>query len=80
MMHGKSTLALLAIGLYHASRGVLRKMEIALDSGDSIDSLQKKYVAFRMSVLVFLIVTVGMIIVFKSGVISTIFLIKSWLT
>lgn len=80
IMHGKITIALIAIGLYHASRGVLRKIDTALDSGGSIESLQKKYVAFRMIVLVFLVVTVGMIVAYKGGVISTIFLIKSWLT
>ena len=78
-MHGKISGALLAIGLYHASRKVLRKMETALDSGDSIERLQKKYVAFRMIVLILLVTTVGMIIMYKNGVISTIFLIKSWL-
>ena len=79
-MHGKITLALLAIGLYHASRGILRKMEAALEIGNPIDTLQKKYVAFRMIVLLFLVVTVGMIVAYKGGIISTIFLIKSWLT
>ncbi len=80
IMHGKITVALIAIGLYHASRGVLRKIESALDSGDPIESLQKKYVACRMILLVFLVVTVGMIVAYKGGVISTIFLLKSWLT
>ncbi len=79
-MHGKITLALLAIGLFHASRGVLRKIEAALDSGNPIETLQKKYVAFRMIVLLFLVVTVGMILAYKGGIISAIFLIKSWLT
>lgn len=78
LMHGKIALALIAIGLFHASRGVLRKMGAAIDQGDSTEALQKRYVTFRMIVLVFLIATVAMILSYK-GTISTIFLIKSWM-
>ena len=87
VMHGKILLALIAIGLYHASRGVLKKLEAALDEGSptvgssnniTVEGLQKRYVMFRMIVLIFLVSTVAMIVSYK-GVISTFFLISSWL-
>ena len=34
VMHGKILLALIAIGLYHASRGVLKKLEAAVVEGN----------------------------------------------
>ncbi len=78
VMHGKIMLALTAIGIYHASRGVLKKLEAALDEGSPTEGLQKRYVLFRMIVLVLLFSSVTMIISYK-GVISTFFLISSWL-
>ena len=78
VMHGKITIALIAIGLYHASRGVLRKLETALNDGSPTEILQKRYVLFRMIVLVFLVSIVAMMISYK-GVVSTFFLISSWL-
>ena len=78
VMHGKIMLALIAIGIYHASRGVLKKLEAALDEGRPTEGLQKRYVLFRMIVLVLLFSSVTMIISYK-GVISTFFLISSWL-
>ena len=79
MMHIKITVAFVAIGIYHASRGVLRKIEIAVDNKTPINKLYNRYIAFRTVVLIFLLTTVSMIIIYKGGVISTIFLIKSWL-
>ena len=78
VMHGKVTIALIALGLYHASRGVLRKLETALNDGSPTERLQKRYVLFRMIVLVFLVSIVAMMISYK-GVVSTFFLISSWL-
>ena len=62
VMHGKIMLALIAIGIYHASRGVLKKLETALDEGSPTEGLQKRYVLFRMIVLVLLFSSVTMII------------------
>ena len=78
VMHWKIMLALIAIGIYHASRGVLKKLEAALDEGSPTEGLQKRYVVLRMIVLVFLVSNVTMIISYK-GVISTFFLISFWL-
>ena len=78
VMHGKILLAFIAIGLYHASRGVLKKLEVAMVEGNPTEGLQKRYVMFRMIVLIFLVSTVAMIISYK-GVVSTFFLISSWL-
>jgi hypothetical protein len=78
VMHWKIMVALIAIGIYHASRGVLKKLEAALDEGSLTEGLQKRYVVLRMIVLVFLVSNVTMIISYK-GVISTFFLISSWL-
>ena len=79
MMHIKITIAFVAIGIYHASRAVLRKIEIAIDNNTPINKLYNRYIAFRAVILIFLLTTVSMIIIYKGGVISTIFLIKSWL-
>ena len=65
-MHGKLTLALVAIGLLHASRGVMRKMITALESGENADDLAKKYSRMRMSVLGMLFLISGMILGVKA--------------
>ena len=65
-MHGKLTLALLAIGLLHASRGVMKKMITALEGGDNADSLAGKYGKMRMAVLVMLLLITGMILGVKA--------------
>tara|TARA_B100000029_G_scaffold375236_1_gene369583 strand:+ start:25295 stop:25789 length:495 start_codon:yes stop_codon:yes gene_type:complete len=77
-MHFKITIALIAIGLFHASRGILRKIEVAIDSGDPIKKLYNKYIIFRTIVIAFLLCITSMILIFR-GYISTIYLIRSWL-
>ena len=57
-MHGKLTLALVAIGLLHASRGVMKKMITALEQGENADALAKKYGRMRAVVLLLLLLMV----------------------
>ena len=78
LMHGKIAISLIAIGMYHASRGVLNKMIVALESGGRSESLAKKYLFYRIVTLVFLLAVVWMIGDYK-GVISTFHIIKSGL-
>ena len=65
-MHGKLTLALVAIGLLHASRGLMRKMITALEGGDKADDLARKYGRMRMIVLITLLLITGMILGVKA--------------
>jgi uncharacterized membrane protein len=78
LMHGKIAISMIAIGMYHASRGVSNKMMAALESGSRTKSLAKKYIFYRIVTLVFLLGIVWMIADYK-GVISTFHIIKSGL-
>ncbi|MDP6593994.1 MAG: hypothetical protein QF613_07320 [Candidatus Marinimicrobia bacterium] len=77
VMHGKILLALIAIGLYHAARGTSKRMMIALEVGDAVDRLAKRYMIFRLAVLV-LLVSMSAMIISSKGEISAFFLIRSW--
>ena len=66
-MHGKLTLALLAIGLLHASRGVMKKMIAALEQGDNAEALAKKYGRMRAVVLLLLVLITAMILGVKAS-------------
>ena len=76
LMHGKILVAVMAVGVYHMARGNARKIADELEAGRSVESLTKRYVTLRMSVLFLLAVTVGLIIAYK-GTVSTLFLIRS---
>ena len=76
LMHGKILVAVMAVGVYHMARGNARRITDALETGRSVESLTKRYVTLRMSVLFLLAATVGLIIAYK-GTVSTIFLIRS---
>jgi uncharacterized membrane protein len=66
-MHGKLTLALVAIGLLHASRGVMKKMITALEQGDNAEALAKKYGRMRAVVLLLLVLITAMILGVKAS-------------
>ena len=67
IMHGKLTLAIVAIGLLHASRGVMKKMVAALEAGDSVERLAKKYRIMRTVVFVILLVIAAQILGYKAS-------------
>ena len=78
IIYWKIVLALTAIGLYHASRGTLKKMIRQLaDSNEPIQRLANRYIIFRLSTFVFLISIFWIIIEYKGGI-STIHILKSW--
>ena len=77
VMHGKILMALVTIGLYHAARGISGRMMAALDAGDAVNGLAKRYVVFRLAVLVLLILMSAMIISYKGGI-SALFYVRSW--
>ncbi|MCH8069262.1 MAG: hypothetical protein IID16_08380 [Candidatus Marinimicrobia bacterium] len=77
IIYWKIVLALTAIGLYHASRSVLKKMILSFDSNESVQRLANRYIIFRLSTFVFLISIFWIIIEYKGGI-STIHILKSW--
>lgn len=77
VMHGKILLALIAIGLYHAARGISKKMVATLHAGDAADNLARRYTIFRLAVLVLLVSMSAMIISYKGGI-SALFFVRSW--
>ena len=52
-------------------------MMIALEVGDAVDRLAKRYMIFRLAVLV-LLVSMSAMIISSKGEISAFFLIRSW--
>ncbi|MCH8011477.1 MAG: hypothetical protein IIA61_05955 [Candidatus Marinimicrobia bacterium] len=77
IIYWKIVLALTAIGLYHASRGILKKMILSLNSNEPVRRLANRYIIFRLSTFVFLISIFWIIIEYKGGI-STIHILKSW--
>lgn len=77
MMHTKILLALVAIGLYHVSRGRLKKLLNVLELGNPTQGLPRRYMLFRGLTLILLVVVVWLILSFK-GAFSTLYLIRSW--
>ncbi|MFQ6615508.1 MAG: hypothetical protein ACE5HZ_01895 [Fidelibacterota bacterium] len=77
VMHAKILLALVAIGSYHASRGKLKTLLNALESGDSTEGLPRRYMLLRSLTLILLVGIVWLITSFK-GAITTLNLIRSW--
>lgn len=78
IIYWKIFLALTAVGLYHVSRGILKKMIRQLaDSNEPVQPLANRYIIFRLSMFVFLISIFWIIIEYKGGI-GTIHILKSW--
>lgn len=78
IIYWKIVLALTAVGLYHVSRGILKKMIRQLaDSNEPVQPLANRYIIFRLSTFVFLISIFWIIIEYKGGI-GTLHILKSW--
>lgn len=77
IIYWKIVLSLTAIGFYHASRSILKKMILSFDSNEPVHRLANRYIIFRLSTFVFLISIFWIIIEYKGGI-STIHILKSW--
>lgn len=78
IIYWKIVLALTAVGLYHVSRGILKKMIRQLaDSNEPVQRLANRFIIFRLSTFVFLISIFWIIIEYKGGI-GTLHILKSW--
>ena len=73
----KILIALVAIALYHISRGKLKNLIAVLESGNSANILAKQYIILRIITLI-LLAAIFILIVHYKGQISTFYIIKSW--
>ena len=79
IIHLKILLALIAIGLYHMSRGRLRRIITSLEGSATVAGQGRQLIFFRVITLV-LIVSVVFLIFTSNGYIKTVSLIGSWIS
>ena len=79
IIHLKILLALIAIGLYHMSRGRLRRIITSLEGSGAVAGQGRQLIFFRVITLV-LIVSVVFLIFTSNGYIKTVSLIGSWIS
>jgi len=79
IIHLKILLALIAIGLYHMSRGRLRRIITSLEGSATVAGQGRQLIFFRVITLV-LIVSVVLLIFTFNGFFRTVYLIGSWIS
>ena len=79
IIHLKILLALIAIGLYHMSRGRLRRIITSLEGSGAVAGQGRQLILFRVITLVF-IVSVVLLIFTMNGFMKTVYLIGSWIS
>ena len=79
IIHLKILLALIAIGLYHMSRGRLRRIIISMEGSGAVAGQGRQLILFRVITLVF-IVSVVLLIFTMNGFMKTVYLIGSWIS
>ena len=79
IIHFKILLALIAIGLYHMSRGRLRRIIISMEGSGAVAGQGRQLILFRVITLVF-IVSVVLLIFTMNGFMKTVYLIGSWIS
>ncbi len=79
IIHLKILLALIAIGLYHMSRGRLRRIITSLEGSGAVAGQGRQLIFFRVITLV-LIVSVVLLIFTLNGFFKTVYLIGSWIS
>ncbi len=79
IIHFKILLALIAIGLYHMSRGRLRRIITSLEGSGAVAGQGRQLILLRIITLV-LIVSVVLLIFTLNGFFKTVYLIGSWIS
>lgn len=75
-MYGKIALAIAAIGVYHVSRGTLRKMETLTKKGEAVGKLARRYTMLRTVMILLLVTVVGILLWNRRGF-TTVFILQS---